>query len=74
MRRKIALVSTLLGVVGIGTILWLGARLCAANPVSVGPLPSDLVGEAVLIPSQSGSQLHGWLIPGRPGAVPETDQ
>ena len=45
-----------------------GDRLIKRNDVRVGALPSDLAGETVLIPSRSGSTLHGWFLPGRSGA------
>jgi len=45
-----------------------GNYLTAANPSVIGELPSDLAGEAVVIPSHSGSLLHGWYLPGEKGA------
>ncbi len=46
----------------------LGAYLCAPHQRPVGPLPSDLSGEAVTIPSASGSTLSGWYLPARANA------
>jgi fermentation-respiration switch protein FrsA (DUF1100 family) len=46
-------------------VIWIvGGILIAPNPSSIGPIPHDLTGESVLIPSKSGSTLHGWYIPG----------
>src|SRR4051812_25267133 len=52
----------------IGAYL-VGSRLIATRPMTVGPVPPDLSGESVLIPSESGSMLHGWFLPGNHGAV-----
>ena len=38
------------------------------NPKPIGPLPSDLIGETVAIPSPSGSTLGGWYLPAKPNA------
>lgn len=57
-----------LSVFAIGAYL-VGSRLIATRPLTVGPVPPDLSGVCVLIPSQSGSTLHGWFLPGRYGAV-----
>ena len=53
---------------GIGAYA-VGSALMAPSPSLVGDLPEDLVGESVLIPSESGSLLHGWFVPGRHNAV-----
>jgi pimeloyl-ACP methyl ester carboxylesterase len=45
-----------------------GSYLTAPNPSVVGELPSDLAGESIVIPSRSGSLLHGWYLPGAKGA------
>lgn len=37
-------------------------------PRRVGPPPADLPGHAVRVASPASGTLHGWLIPGRPGA------
>lgn len=68
MLKKLVLFGSLSVVFGFGIILWIGGHLCAANPREVGPLPADLVGEAVLITSKSGSELRGWFMPGQNGA------
>lgn len=67
MRRKaaIAIGSSLL-IVGVAG--WLaGSLLVAPVPKKIGELPPDLTGGSVTFASDSGSQLHGWLIPGQPG-------
>lgn len=45
-----------------------GSYLTAPNPSIIGELPSDLAGEAVVIPSRSRSLLRGWYLPGEKGA------
>jgi fermentation-respiration switch protein FrsA (DUF1100 family) len=46
-----------------------GSALVAPSPSTAGPLPPDLAGEPVQIPSASGSALSGWFIPGRRDAI-----
>jgi uncharacterized protein len=67
MKRKLAI--TLLASFSVLIILaWLAGTLLTA-PVngSVGNLPADLTGKSVQFPSESGSQIHGWFLPGRTG-------
>jgi fermentation-respiration switch protein FrsA (DUF1100 family) len=61
----------LLGVIFTGILsAWIAAGvLIAPNPSTIRPLPHSLTGEAILIPSKSGSTLHGWFIPGAAGGV-----
>lgn len=42
-----------------------GTLLVAPFHRNVGSLPPDLRGEAVEFPSESGSRIHGWFLPGR---------
>ena len=44
-----------------------GTLLTAPVPRKVGSLPQDLQGRSVEFPSESGSQIHGWFLTGRPG-------
>jgi fermentation-respiration switch protein FrsA (DUF1100 family) len=44
-----------------------GSFLSAPANEPVGSLPTDLVGNSVQFQSESGTTLHGWLIPGRKG-------
>lgn len=44
-----------------------GNLLTAPFRREVGSLPRDLAGESVEFPSESGSQIHGWFLPGRTG-------
>ena len=70
-RVKQTLAVAILGMTllcGIGAYA-IGSALIAPSPSLVGDLPEDLVGESVLIPSESGSLLHGWFVPGRHNAV-----
>jgi uncharacterized protein len=55
-------VSTLVLVAGVA-----GALLTAPVPRKIGSLPQDLQGRSVEFPSESGSEIHGWFLPGRPG-------
>ncbi len=68
MKRKLALgVCLLLLTASVAT--WLaGSRLTASVHQSIGTLPVDLVGRSVQFQSQSGANIHGWLIPGNKGA------
>ena len=45
-----------------------GGRLSASANWPVAPLPDDLHGKEVQFPSESGSTLHGWFVPGTKGA------
>jgi len=55
-------VSTLLLLAWIG-----GTLLTAPVPRKIGNLPPDLQGRSVEFPSESGSQIHGWFLPGHAG-------
>lgn len=44
-----------------------GSLLTAPFRREVGSLPPDLAGESVEFPSESGSRIHGWFLPGRAG-------
>jgi fermentation-respiration switch protein FrsA (DUF1100 family) len=57
----------LLGLVVLGAIIASGYVLSAPAPRSVGVPPADIHAEDVKFPSQSGSLLHGWIVPGMPG-------
>lgn len=68
MKRKLVLtlVIALLLIIPIGT--WVaGSVLTAPIPASIGNLPADLVGRSVQFPSESGTVIHGWFIPGNKG-------
>ena len=58
-------IAALLPVVLVGAAWIAGTILVAPFQRDVGSLPSDLSGEAVEFPSESGSQIHGWFLPGR---------
>ena len=63
-------VAALLVTVGAGA--WrAGSGFIEPAPVSIGPAPSDLHAEEVVIRSESGSALHGWFAecPGSTAAV-----
>lgn len=47
---------------------WLaGTMLSAPAPQFIGNLPTDLLGDSVEFPSESGTIIQGWLIPGKKG-------
>ena len=68
---KRTLAVTILSLIVLATLgaYLVGGVLIAPDPSQVGDLPSDLVGESVLIPSKSGSLLHGWIVPGQHDSV-----
>lgn len=68
MRRKLIIIcaSGILLLFLIG--MWLaGSYLTAPANQSIGSLPSDITGSSVQFPSESGSTIHGWFIPGKKG-------
>lgn len=67
--RKAALTVVVLLLLAAIASLAAGSYLIAPNACDIGDLPDDLPGESVLIPSASGSTLHGWFVPGRDGVV-----
>lgn len=46
---------------------FLGGLLTSPVPRAIGSLPPDLTGRSVEFPSESGSIIHGWFLPGRIG-------
>lgn len=50
-----------------GALWTIGDLLSAPVPRTVGNPPADLGAHNVAFASASGSQVHGWLVPGRPG-------
>jgi len=49
-------------------VAWIaGTLLTAPVPRKIGSLPEDLRGQSVEFASESGSQIHGWFLPGRTG-------
>lgn len=68
MKRKI-IISCVLGILLTAlTATWIaGSSLSAPANEPIGSLPSDLIGSSVEFPSESGSTIHGWFIPGKKG-------
>jgi fermentation-respiration switch protein FrsA (DUF1100 family) len=63
-----ALLAGLFLVASIAGFAWfVGGELCAAVPRAIGPPPPQLSAQSVMFPSASGSMIHGWFSPGRPG-------
>ena len=65
--RLLLLLGAAAGAIGFATLLILGATLAAPARARIGPAPPDLGCVPVRIPSDSGSRLSGWLVPGAPG-------
>lgn len=65
--RLLLLLGVAGGAGGFVTLLLLGAALSAPAPALIGAAPPDLDCEPVRIPSDSGSRLAGWLVPGARG-------
>lgn len=49
------------------SVVYVGLQLAAPAVAQIGPPPAIEGLKVVEIPSQSGSRLQGWFIPGRPG-------
>lgn len=68
MKRKVLILLPIIILLCV-VILFVAGRLLTSPAVSViGPLPTDITARAVRFSSQSGSTIHGWFIPGQPGA------
>ncbi|MFZ1219543.1 MAG: alpha/beta fold hydrolase [Chthoniobacterales bacterium] len=68
MKWKRLTIATLIFVSILVFVAWFaGAILTAPIPREIGKLPQDLSGMSVDFRSESGSQIHGWLIPGQGG-------
>ena len=68
MKRKRHAILALIVVSILGLVSWIaGTLLTAPVPRKIGDLPQDLQGRLVEFPSESGSQIHGWFLPGRVG-------
>jgi pimeloyl-ACP methyl ester carboxylesterase len=66
--RRLTLAALSLALLAGLAPLGAGSYLMAPQRSVVGDLPADLAGEAVEIPSASGSSLRAWFVPGPPGA------
>jgi uncharacterized protein len=65
--RRIALAALLLLICGAGASWYVGGKLMAAVPRTVGAPPAELNAQAVTFASKSGSQIQGWFASGEPG-------
>jgi uncharacterized protein len=65
-KRKLCLIT----LVALALFVPLGAAsyLTSPNRSIVGDLPTDFAGESIEIPSESGSSLRTWFVPGPPKA------
>jgi alpha-beta hydrolase superfamily lysophospholipase len=69
LKKRIAILSVIALSIAILAATWLaGNFLSAPANETVGNLPTDLTGSSVQFPSESGTVVRGWLIPGRKGA------
>jgi len=66
MKRLISASLILLALLFLGAGV-AGNLLTAPYRRDIGNLPADLIGEPVEFASKSGSQIHGWFLPGRAG-------
>ena len=64
-KRAVVIASITLALLIFISVWIVGGLLAAPANEPVGNLPSDLRGESVQFPSESGSTIHGWLISGR---------
>lgn len=64
MRKIVIWVGLCLGVLGVAGFVMLDRYFVAPQNHSIGPLPADLVGETVCVPSTSGVTVCGWWVPG----------
>lgn len=64
--KRAVVIAVLILALIVLTSLWIaGGFLAAPANEPVGSLPSDLSGESIQFASESGSTIHGWLIPGQ---------
>lgn len=68
MKRKLPLILGAVLLLAVGGVWIAGGRLSEPASIPVGALPSELPGRNVEFPSESGSTIRGWFLPGRPGA------
>jgi alpha-beta hydrolase superfamily lysophospholipase len=69
MRRIIILISVFGALLLLFIGNWLaGSFLTAPANQIIGNLPADVAGRSIQFPSESGSTIHGWFIPGNKGA------
>jgi pimeloyl-ACP methyl ester carboxylesterase len=64
-KRAVLIAVLILALIALVSIWIAGGLLAAPVNQPIGSLPSDLPGEPVQFSSESGSQIHGWLIPGQ---------
>jgi fermentation-respiration switch protein FrsA (DUF1100 family) len=68
MKRTLPIIIGSLTLLGFMGVWRAGGSLSNPAPAIVGALPPDLTGRNVEFASESGSIIHGWFLPGRPGA------
>lgn len=63
---RIGVACLLVLAAGAAAIGWLGGRLVAPHPSTVGPPPADLAARAVRVPAPHAPPVAGWWIAGEP--------
>src|SRR6201999_3220527 len=67
--RRMSKVKRSLLLISLATLtVATGCMLAGANPSVVGAAPARLNAVTVTFASTSGSNIHGWYAPGKPGA------
>src|ERR1700682_1799956 len=68
MKRKPVAIAVFIVVSVFIIVPWFaGTLLTAPARRKIGELPQDLPERSIEFPSKSGSRIHGWFLPGRPG-------
>jgi fermentation-respiration switch protein FrsA (DUF1100 family) len=67
-KLKILILAATATILGAFAAVWsIAGLLTEPAPQTIGSLPSDLAGRSVQFQSTSGSTIHGWFVPGKPG-------
>ena len=61
--KRISILAGVGLIVGLAFCLLAGSRLSQPVPQAMGAPPADIETESVEFPSESGSRIHGWLMP-----------
>src|SRR5436190_13776398 len=64
-KRAVVIAVVILALIALVSVWIAGGLLAAPANQPIGSQPSDLPAESVQFSSESGSTIHGWLIPGQ---------
>ena len=64
-KRVVVIAVVILALISLVSVWIAGGLLAASANQPIGSQPSDLPAESVQFSSESGSTIHGWLIPGQ---------